>query len=92
MAALVGVLLLAPLLVVLLGIYQYAARRKLRTQARRRHDRWVAIAAVVSTLCAAVLAFHTAPDARGPIWPHVYAALGGFFAMLVVLGTGWWRR
>ncbi|GMU42779.1 MAG: hypothetical protein IT479_11695 [Xanthomonadales bacterium] len=92
MAAFVGVLLLAPLLAVLLGIYHYAATRAARTPAQRRHDRWVAAIASVLTVLAAVLAFHTAPSARGPIWPQVYAVLGGFFAMLLALGLGWRRR
>lgn len=92
MGALVGVLLLAPLLAVLLGIHHYAATRAPRSPAQARHDRIIAAMAVLLTLATATLAFHTAPAARGPIWAHVYAALGGFFAMLVVLGAGWWRR
>lgn len=92
MGAFVGVLLLAPLLAVLLGIYRYAATRTPRSPAQVRHDRVACVLAVLLTLASATLAFHTAPSARGPIWPHVYAALGGFFAMLAVLGVGWWGR
>jgi hypothetical protein len=92
MPAFVAVLLLAPLLAVLLGIYHFAATRAARTPGQRRYDLVVAIAAVLATLVVATVAFQTAPAARGPIWPHVYAALGGFFSMLAVLGLGWWRR
>lgn len=92
MPAFVAILLLAPLLAVLIGIYHFAANRQPRSPAQRRYDRIVALAAVVATLLVAAIAFQTAPAARGPIWPHVYAALGGFFTMLVVLGLGWWRR
>lgn len=92
MPAFVAILLLAPLLAVLIGIYRFAATRAPRTPAQLRHDRIVAIVAVVATALVAALAFTNAPTARGPIWPHVYAALGGFFTMLTVLGLGWWRR
>jgi hypothetical protein len=92
MPAFVAVLLLAPLLAVLIGIYQFAATRAARTPAQCRYDRLVTVVAVVATALVAALAFTTAPTARGPIWPHVYAALGGFFSMLIVLGLGWWRR
>ncbi len=59
-----------------------------------RTHTWVVstVLAVLATLVVAAIAFQTAPVARGPIWPHVYAALGGFFTMLAVLGVGWWRR
>lgn len=92
MPAFVGILLLAPLLAVLIGIYQFAATRVPRTPAQQRFDRIVAVVAVFATLVVAAIAYQTAPAARGPIWPHVYAALGGFFTMLVALGLGWWRR
>ncbi len=92
MPAFVGILLLAPLLAVLIGIYHYAATRAPRTPAQQRYDRIVAVVAVIATLAVAAIAYQTAPAARGPIWPHVYAALGGFFTMLAVLGLGWWRR
>jgi hypothetical protein len=92
MPAFVALLLLAPLLMVLIGIYHFAATRAPRMPGQRRYDLVVAIVAVLATLVVATVAFHTAPAARGPIWPHVYAALGGFFSMLVVLGLGWWRR
>jgi hypothetical protein len=92
MPAFVAVLLLAPLLAVLVGIYYFAATRAQRRPGQRRYDLLVAIVAVLATLVVATVAFQTAPAARGPIWPHVYAALGGFFSMLVVLGLGWWRR
>jgi hypothetical protein len=92
MPAFVAILLLAPLLAVLIGIYCFAAARTARTPGQRRYDLVVAIVAVLATLVVASLAFQTAPAARGPIWPHVYAALGGFFSMLAVLGLGWWRR
>lgn len=92
MPAFVALLLLAPLLAVLIGIYHFAATRAPRTPAQRGYDRIVAVVAIVATLLVAAIAFQTAPAARGPIWPHVYAALGGFFTMLLVLGLGWWRR
>ena len=92
MPAFVAILLLAPLLAVLIGIYYFAATRSPRTLRQNRYDLIVAIAAVLTTLVVASVAFQTAPAARGPIWPHVYAALGGFFSMLAVLGLGWWRR
>lgn len=92
MPAFVAILLLAPLLAVLIGIYHFAATRAPRTPRQRRYDLMVTVAAVLSTLVVAAVAFQTAPAARGPIWPHVYAALGGFFSMLAVLGLGWWRR
>jgi len=92
MPAFVAILLLAPLLAVLIGIYHFAATRAPRTPAQQRFDRIVAVVAVLATLAVAAIAFQTAPLARGPIWPHVYAALGGFFTMLAVLGLGWWRR
>ncbi len=92
MPAFVAALLLAPLLAVLIGIYHFAASRAVRSPAQRRHDRVVTVVAVVTTALVAALAFAAAPAARGPIWPHVYAALGGFFSMLAVLGLGWWRR
>ena len=88
----VGVLLLAPLLAVLVGIYHFAATRSLRSLAQRRYDRAALTIAVVSTLIVTVAAYHLAPAARGPIWPHVYSALGGFFVMLLTLGLAWWRR
>jgi hypothetical protein len=92
MAAFVGIALLLPLLGVLLGIYQFAATRAPRSARTRRYDRIALVAAGVITLVAAWLGFHTAPPARGPIWPHVYAALWGFFSMLAALGGAWWRR
>mgnify|MGYP000981793727 FL=1 len=92
MPTLVAILLLAPLLAVLIGIYHFAATRAARAPAQKRFDGAVMIVAVVATASVAALAFANAPAARGPIWPHVYAALGGFFTMLLVLGLGWWRR
>lgn len=90
--SLVGVLLLAPLLGVLVGIYQFAATRTPRSAALRGYDRAALTIAVAATLIVTVAAYHFAPAARGPIWPHVYSALGGFFAMLLALGLAWWRR
>jgi hypothetical protein len=92
MPALVAALLLAPLLAVLIGIYAFAATRAPRSRGQSRYDLAVVVVAVLATLAVATLAFQTAPAARGPIWPHVYAALGGFFSMLAVLALGWWRR
>lgn len=88
----VGVLLLSPLLAVLVGIYHFAATRPQRSLAQRRYDRAALTIAVVSTLIVTVAAYYLAPAARGPIWPHVYSALGGFFVMLLTLGLAWWRR
>ena len=88
----VGVLLLAPLLAVLVGIYHFAATRSPRRAVQLGYDRAVLTIAVVSTLIVTVAAYHLAPAARGPIWPHVYSALGGFFVMLLTLGLAWWRR
>lgn len=90
--SLVGVLLLAPLLAVLVGIYQFAATRTPRSPALLGYDRAALTLAVAATLVVTVAAYHLAPAARGPIWPHVYSALGGFFAMLLTLGLAWWRR
>jgi hypothetical protein len=92
MASLVGMLLLAPLLAVLVGIYQFAASRTPRSLRRQRYDNLALVIACVLTLLTAVLAYHYAPIARGPIWPHVYAALGGFFMMLAALALAWWGR
>jgi hypothetical protein len=92
MAGLVGILLLSPLLAVLMGIYHFAATRASRTPQMQRHDRLALLVAVVLTVLAIVLCQHLAPAARGPIWPHVYAALGGFFMMLTALGGAWWLR
>lgn len=90
--SLVGVLLLAPLLAVLVGIYRFAATRAAPTAAQRGYDRAALTVAVVSTLVVTVAAYELAPPARGPIWPHVYSALGGFFAMLLTLSLAWWQR
>lgn len=90
--SLVGVLLLAPLLAVLAGIYHFAATRAARSPLQLGYDRAALAIAVVSTLIVTVAAYHLAPAARGPIWPHVYSALGGFFVMLLTLGLAWWRR
>lgn len=90
--SLVGVLLLAPLLVVLAGIYHFAATRVARNPLQLGYDRAALAIAVASTLIVTVAAYHLAPAARGPIWPHVYSALGGFFVMLLTLGLAWWRR
>lgn len=90
MDALIGILLLLPLLSVLLGIYGYAAR--IASGGWRPYDQWVMAAAIIATLLATWLGYAWAPPARGPIWPHVYAALAGFFTMLLVLSLGWWRR
>lgn len=90
MEALVGIILLLPLLSVLLGIYGYAAR--MSAGGWRAFDQWAMVAAVVLTVLATWTGYASAPPARGPIWPHVYAALAGFFTMLVVLALAWWRR
>ena len=92
MTGLVGILLLSPLLAVLVGIYHFAASRAPGTAQMRRYDRLALVFAAVLTVLAIVLCQHFAPAARGPIWPHVYAALGGFFMMLVALGGAWWLR
>lgn len=92
MAALVGILLLLPLLGVLAGIYQFAATRAPRDARTRRYDRTALLVASALTLGAAWLGYHAAPPARGPIWPHVYAALWGFFTLLTALGGAWWGR
>ena len=92
MTGLVGILLLAPLLAVLMGIYHFAASRAPRTAALQHYDRLALAMAVLLTMLAIVLCQHYAPAARGPIWPHVYAALGGFFTMLAALGGAWWLR
>lgn len=90
MEALIGIILLLPLLSVLLGIYGYAAR--MSASGWRPYDQWVVAAAAALTLLATWFGYALAPPARGPIWPHVYAALAGFFTMLVALGLAWWRR
>ncbi|MGE4072131.1 MAG: hypothetical protein AB7E72_13255 [Lysobacterales bacterium] len=92
MAGLVGILLLAPLLAVLMGIYWFAATRTPRTAKLQRYDRLALVTSAALTVLAIVLCQHYAPAARGPIWPHVYAALGGFFMMLAALGCAWWLR
>jgi hypothetical protein len=91
-ASLVGILLLAPLLAVLIGIYHFAASRAPRSARQLRFDRYALIASALLTIVAIPVSQHLAPAARGPIWPHVYAALGGFFTMLIALGTSWWLR
>jgi uncharacterized membrane-anchored protein len=92
MTGLVGILLLSPLLAVLMGIYHFAATRGRRSAQMQRFDRLALLIAAVLTVLAIVFCQHFAPAARGPIWPHVYAALGGFFTMLAALGGAWWLR
>lgn len=92
MASVVGILLLAPLLAVLMGIYDFAGRQTPRAVGQRRYDRIALALSAVLTALAIVAAQHFAPPGRGPIWPHVYAALGGFFAMLGALGSAWLLR
>ncbi len=92
MGSVVGILLLLPLLAVLVGIYQFAATRMPRNAALQRYDRVALVTCCLLTLMATVLAQHYAPAARGPIWPHVFAALGGFFAMVLSLALAWLGR
>ena len=92
MAGLVGIFLLLPLLAVLVGIYQFAATQTPRSAARRRFDQGALIGSCLVTLLAIWFAVDHAPPANGPIWRHVYAALVGWFAMLLALGLAWWAR
>jgi len=92
MSSVVGILLLLPLLAVLVGIYQFAATRLPRCAALQAYDRLALAIACALTIIATIVAQHYAPAARGPIWPHVFAALGGFFTMLFALGLAWFGR
>lgn len=87
----VAVLLLAPVWLVLAGIYLYAHQSK--WPAWRRFDYAVVVAAAIAMLAAGLLGHTHASPAHGPIWPHVYAALSAFTALLAVFGLAWlWRR
>lgn len=88
----VGILLLTPLLAVLIGIYHFAGGRSPRSARQVRYDRISMTVSALLTLLAIVVSQQLAPPARGPIWPHVYAALGGFFTMLATLGVFWYLR
>ena len=90
MTGLVASLLLAPLLAVLMASTHLPRARRHGSAAALRstgagHGRLADDAGhrALPTLRA---------SARGPIWPYVYAALGGFFTMLAMLGGAWWLR
>lgn len=90
--AAVGLLLLAPLAATLLWLYHWWTKRRGGGLHLRRYDRVAMLAAVVATVLATLGAYALAPEARGPIWPHVFSALGGFFTLLAVLGFSLWIR
>jgi hypothetical protein len=85
-------LLLLPLGVVLGGLYWFATGRLGRGAGQRRHDCGTLIVTGILMLAASLLASQHAPEARGPIWAEVHAALWAFFTLLATLAAGYGLR
>ncbi len=95
-----SILLLAPWLLVLCGIYWAYPRDLPRTVGRRTFDAAVLLLAAIATTLAAEAGFDTAalPEAgefgrfSGAIWQQVLPALWGYGAFSAVLLPAWWLR
>ena len=95
-----SILLLAPWLLVLCGIYWAYPRGLPRTAGRRIFDVLVLILAAVATTLAALAGFDTAtlPEvgefgrASGGIWQQVLPALYGYGAFAAVMLPACWLR
>ena len=95
-----SILLLAPWLLVLCGLYWAYPRDLLRSARRRSFDVVVLLLAALATTLAAVAGFDTAELPRigefgrfsGGIWQQVLPALYGYGAFAVVLLPALWLR
>ena len=95
-----SILLLAPWLLVLCGLYWAYPRALPRTTGRRVFDGFALILAAVATTLAALAGFDTATmpvvgefgQVSGGIWQQVLPALYGYGAFAAVLVPALWLR